>query len=283
MTTLLRRGSKGAAVRDLQSSLNAAGAKLTVDGDFGKKTEAAVKAFQKGAELVVDGIADPNTLAALNRATAAPLPPNIDREPDKSAMGGEARGADPDGIRVVEEDPAPPPNVRKLTFLATARPIEEIVIHCTATPAGRSYSVADVRRWHLARGFSDVGYHFLVYEDGTIDLGRPIGQVGAHVAGRNTGTIGIAYFGGLTPDGSGAKDTRTAAQRSSLLWLVRELARRHPGIRRVSGHNQYAAKACPCFDVRKDALGRVLEVLAMQAAEQPADETDLLNANEAAR
>jgi len=71
----------------------------------------------------------------------------------------------------------------------------------------------------------------------------------------NAGTIGASYIGDLTKDGKAAKDTRTPAQRAAMLWLSRELKKRHRGVRKVSGHNQYAAKACPSFDVRKDMLG----------------------------
>ncbi|MBS7588302.1 N-acetylmuramoyl-L-alanine amidase [Ancylobacter defluvii] len=153
---------------------------------------------------------------------------------------------------------APPPNAGTLALLATSRPISEIIVHCTATPEGKDYTVADIRAWHKDRGFSDIGYHYVVYRDGRVMVGRPVGQVGAHVAGHNTGTIGISYVGGVAADGKTAKDTRTAAQRASLLWLVQQLAAKHPGIRKVTGHNQYAAKACPSFDVRNDALGRLV-------------------------
>jgi hypothetical protein len=66
----------------------------------------------------------------------------------------------------------------------------------------------------------------------------------------------VSYFGGVSADGKAAKDTRTPAQRASLLWLVRQLADKH-SVSKVTGHNQYAAKACPSFDVRRDPLGEV--------------------------
>ena len=77
------------------------------------------------------------------------------------------------------------------------RKIDDIIIHCTATAEGRDVSVADIRRWHKARGFVDVGYHYVVYLDGSVHEGRPLAQVGAH----------------------------------------------------CRGHNAYAAKACPCYEV----------------------------------
>lgn len=249
MSTILRRGSKGAAVRDLQGRLASIGHKLVIDGDFGPATEGAVRSFQRSHGLVQDGIAGPQTQTALRRATA---PAKSGRpEPDKSAMTRPVPDASP-----VPATPAPPPNASSLVLLDTARRLDTIFIHCTATPEGRDYTVADIRAWHKARGWSDVGYHYVVYRDGRVMAGRPVGQVGAHVEGHNVGSIGVVYVGGLTADGKAAKDTRTPAQRASLLWLVQTLVRKH-GIRRVRGHNEVAAKACPSFDVRSDPLGRL--------------------------
>jgi N-acetylmuramoyl-L-alanine amidase len=250
MSTILRRGSKGAAVRDLQTRLAALGHRLLADGVFGPATEGAVRSFQAAYGLVVDGIAGPQTLAALRQAGA---PAKAGRpEPDKSAMTGPVPAASP-----VPATPAPPPNASSLVLLDTARPLDTIYIHCTATPEGRDYTVADIRAWHKARGWSDIGYHYVVYRDGRVMVGRPVGQVGAHVEGHNMGSIGIVYVGGLTADGKAAKDTRTPAQRASLLWLTDALVRKHR-IGRVRGHNEVAAKACPSFDVRADPLGRLV-------------------------
>ena len=187
----------------------------------------------------------------LKQATSAPKPGKP--EPAKGAIMAPAPSVTvPLSVPIVS-----PSNVDALKLLDTARPIHEIIVHCTATPEGKDFTVDDIRAWHKARGWSDVGYHYIVYRDGRIMVGRPVGQVGAHVEGHNTGTIGISYIGGLTADGLKARDTRTAAQRSSLLWLVHQLAGKFP-VTKVSGHNQYASKACPSFDVRKDALGAVV-------------------------
>ncbi len=252
-TTLLKRGSHGAAVRALQELINhAAGAALVnVDGDFGSETEGAVKAAQRRLGLVVDGKAGPQTQKAL-KAEAEPIKPGR-AEPDKSAMdAAPAPAAQPSSAQA-----CPPPNDDSLVLLDTARPISEIIFHCTATPEGKDFTVADIRAWHKARGWTDIGYHYVIYRDGRIMLGRPVGQVGSHVAGHNTGTIGVAYVGGVSTDGKTAMDTRTEAQRRSMLYLRNSLMARHKGIRKLSGHNEYAAKACPSFDVRRDDLGRV--------------------------
>jgi len=252
MTTTLKRGSRGVAVRALQEIINkAVGAPaVKVDSDFGPATEAAVKAAQQRLELVVDGIAGPQTQTALKRE-AEPVKPGR-AEPGKSAMD------DPTIPDSPYETPfGEPPNIGAFKLLDTARPISEIIVHCTATPEGKHFTVDDVRAWHKARGFTDIGYHYLIYPDGRVMLGRPVGQVGSHVAGHNTGTIGVSYFGGVAADGKIAKDTRTPEQRSSLLWLVQQLKTKHSGIRKVTGHNQYAAKACPSFRVEADPLGQL--------------------------
>jgi peptidoglycan hydrolase-like protein with peptidoglycan-binding domain len=208
-----------------------------------------VRSFQAAHGLVVDGKAGPQTRTALRQALAPAKHGRV--EPDKSAMAEAAPMAP-----TVASEAAAPPNVASLALLDTARRIDTIFIHCTATPEGRDYTVADIRAWHKARGWSDIGYHYVVYRDGRVMLGRPIGQVGSHVAGHNTGSIGIVYVGGVTADGKTAKDTRTPTQRASLLWLTEALARKHK-VKRVRGHNEVAAKACPSFDVRTDPLGRI--------------------------
>lgn len=234
-------------VLDLQRRLTALGFNPgPIDGARGPKTTAAIKAFQAKFGLVADGIAGPQTMTAMARAEASPKPGRD--EPDKAAMNEPvpARGNGVDISRA-------PPNASSIKLLDTSRPIREVIVHCTATSEGKDFTVDDIRSWHKQRGWSDIGYHYVVYRDGRVMLGRPVGQIGAHVANHNTGTIGISYVGGLSADGKVAKDTRTAAQRSSLLWLTAHLCRKF-SITKVTGHNEYAAKACPSFDVRMDAL-----------------------------
>lgn len=127
------------------------------------------------------------------------------------------------------------------------RPITEIIVHCSATPEGRDVSVDEIRQWHLARGFKDIGYHFVVTLDGKIHCGRPINQVGAHCLGHNTVSIGICYVGGCDRN-MRPKDTRTEAQRRSLRRLV-ELLKVYFPEASVHGHREFAAKACPSFDI----------------------------------
>ena len=149
------------------------------------------------------------------------------------------------------------------------RPVNEIIWHCTATPEGRDHTVADIDHWHKQRGWRGIGYHYVVYRDGSVHKGRPITEIGAHVGGKNTGTIGCVYVGGMTKDMKAPKDTRTAAQKTAMLKLTRDLANKYPTIKKVSGHNEYAAKACPSFNVQKDELGRALEAPAPKPSPAP--------------
>lgn len=113
-----------------------------------------------------------------------------------------------------------------------------------------SAKVRELRLWHTRdRGWKDIGYHWIIDRDGTVARGRPEEQVGAHTQGRNTGTIGVCLIGG---HGSAAddrfEDHFTPEQDRALRALIGDLRRRH-GVLALSGHNQWAAKACPGFRV----------------------------------
>lgn len=131
------------------------------------------------------------------------------------------------------------------------RKITEIIIHCAATPEGKDFTVQDIDRWHRQRGFKCIGYHFVIYRDGSIHKGRPLDQIGAHCTGHNANSIGICYIGGCAADGKTAKDTRTGAQREALKRLVAELREAYPQAT-IHGHREFAKKACPSFDVQKE-------------------------------
>lgn len=135
-------------------------------------------------------------------------------------------------------------------FVKSKREINEIIIHCTATGEGSPVSVERIRKWHKLRGWRDIGYHYVVHLNGVVEAGRHIDEVGAHVKGRNANSIGIVYVGGLDSEGN-PKDTRTPEQDMALLYLIKLLKHNHPNAR-ISGHNEYANKACPCFDVQKE-------------------------------
>lgn len=131
------------------------------------------------------------------------------------------------------------------------RKITKIIIHCSATPEGRDYTVADIDRWHRERGWNGIGYHYVIYRDGTVHAGRDVAKTGAHCTGHNADSIGVCYIGGMTADNRRPKDTRTPAQKEALRNLIAELKAKFPDVT-VHGHREFANKACPCFDVRKE-------------------------------
>lgn len=131
------------------------------------------------------------------------------------------------------------------------RTINKIIIHCSATPDGRETTVADIERWHKQRGFTRIGYHYVIYLDGSIHTGRPEHIVGAHCLGQNQTSIGICYIGGLARDCSTPKDTRTTYQKAALLQLLHRLKDKYPNAT-IHGHNEFANKDCPCFDVKSE-------------------------------
>lgn len=130
------------------------------------------------------------------------------------------------------------------------RQINEIIIHCTATKEGQTVTVTDIDRWHRANGWNGIGYHYVVYLDGSIHKGRNENVSGAHCVGHNNKSLGVVYVGGLDRFGK-AKDTRTTAQKMALDRLINELKAKYRGAT-VHGHNEFAKKDCPCFDVRRE-------------------------------
>jgi N-acetylmuramoyl-L-alanine amidase len=130
------------------------------------------------------------------------------------------------------------------------RKINKIVVHCTATPEGRPVSVEEIDSWHKQRGWSQIGYHYVVQLDGTINQGRPLNISGAHVKGHNKGSIGITYVGGCDAD-MNPKDTRTDAQIDSLEYLIGFLCASYPGSE-VYGHRDFSTKACPSYDAKEE-------------------------------
>ena len=140
------------------------------------------------------------------------------------------------------------------------RIINEIIVHCAATREGRDFTVEDITRWHKARGFATIGYHYVIYRDGSIHEGRPLEQIGAHCVGHNKHSIGICYIGGCTSDGKTPKDTRTPEQKEALLSLLRRLKARFPNAT-IYGHRDFSSKPCPCFDAHSEYKGLAIAIL----------------------
>jgi N-acetylmuramoyl-L-alanine amidase len=104
-----------------------------------------------------------------------------------------------------------------------------------------------IDRWHKARGWKGIGYHFVILLDGKIETGRMINKCGAHTKGYNCSSIGICYIGGVEKNGKTPKDTRTPEQIASMLELLRVLRKMYPDAK-IHSHRDFAAKACPSFD-----------------------------------
>ena len=131
------------------------------------------------------------------------------------------------------------------------RDINKIILHCSATREGQDISTETIRGWHVnERGWSDIGYHYVVLLDGTVDKARPVERQGAHVRGHNKGSIGICYIGGCDAD-MNPKDTRTDLQKESLTELISYLMDSYEDAT-LHGHNEFSSKACPSFDVKEE-------------------------------
>ena len=211
MNPTLKLGSRGDSVIALQKALG-----IKADGVFGAMTEASVKAFQNSHGLIPDGIVGQKTWGALNLV----------------------------------------PNTRNIT---------EIIVHCEATPEGEEFPRSTLEACHKERKFTPytingktehIGYHYVVHLDGTVEACRPESVKGCHCSGHNSKSIGVSYVGGCPPrsvkDWSHkAKDTRTPAQKQSLIKLLKELKSRYPGAK-IYGHRDFANKPCPSFDARTE-------------------------------
>lgn len=129
------------------------------------------------------------------------------------------------------------------------RKIDTAIVHCSATPPGRDIGVKEIKEWHTeGNGWSDIGYHFVIRRDGTVESGRPVVRAGAHTKGHNDNSLGICLVGG-TNFGGKPEFNFTYRQMHRLLILLTDLKATY-GIKRVAGHNDFDdVKACPCFNV----------------------------------
>ena len=116
--------------------------------------------------------------------------------------------------------------------------MSEVIIHCSATRPDQHVTAADIKQWHLAKGWSDIGYHWVIERDGTVVKGRT--GTGAHTVGHND-KVGVCMVGGVSTTGK-PQCNFTIAQWGSLHVLLQDLE-----ATKTYGHNQFAAKACPSF------------------------------------
>lgn len=126
-----------------------------------------------------------------------------------------------------------------------------IAVHCAATPPSFNGGRAEIDRWHRAKGWLMIGYHFVIRRDGKVEIGRPVEAIGAHVEGYNSVSVGICLVGGVSASGK-SEDNFTAPQWAALAELLIELKKQYPNAT-IQGHRDFpkVAKDCPCFDVRQ--------------------------------
>lgn len=230
-------GSTGAVVKQIQRVL-----KVYPDGKFGKLTQEALMVYQREHSLTPDGIAGPRTLAAMGIEAVTPQ-----------------TGASSAALSQVTACYGG----KTLTLRKSKRGIDEIIVHCTASREGQEQTVEQIRRDHTTpvskggRGWSDIGYHYVVYLDGTVHEGRNVDVSGAHAEGHNSHSIGVVYVGGVENKPGvayknlKAKDTRTEAQKASLMALLMDLRKLYPKAR-IIGHRDVDThgKSCPSFDAK---------------------------------
>jgi|TARA_R100001440_G_scaffold8905_1_gene16734 N-acetylmuramoyl-L-alanine amidase len=130
------------------------------------------------------------------------------------------------------------------------RDLNRIILHCSATREGKDFSVDTIRGWHVnGRGWSDIGYHWVIRLDGSIEVGRPLEKSGAHTKGHNKDSVGVCYIGGCDADGK-PKDTMNPEQEKAWRMIVLSLRTLY-GDLTIHGHNEFANKACPSFTVKE--------------------------------
>lgn len=125
-------------------------------------------------------------------------------------------------------------------FTKPRRKIKRVFVHCTASD--RDTTVGEIRRWHKARGWNDVGYHYLIRRGGLLQLGRPLTLTPAAQKGHNKHSIAIA-LNGLT--------WFSIEQVRTLINLCMEIDDVYGGDVSFHGHNEVANKACPVFNYRE--------------------------------
>lgn len=130
------------------------------------------------------------------------------------------------------------------------REVNRIIIHCSYTPPSMDIGAETIRDWHVNdNGWTDIGYHYVIRRDGTVEDGRPVERMGAHVRGHNRDSIGICMVGGMSEEG-GDDCNFTHWQWESLFDLINDLEITF-GRLDIRGHREFDSnKTCPTFDVQ---------------------------------
>lgn len=133
------------------------------------------------------------------------------------------------------------------------RKIDLIIVHCSATPPSMAIGADNIREWHIERGWSDIGYHYVIRRNGKIERGRPLEVPGAHAKGFNKHSIGVCLIGGVNNDNV-PEDNYNRSQLRSLFNLLDILTVTFPGTK-IIGHNEVSDKACPSMNVKRFYYG----------------------------
>jgi len=128
------------------------------------------------------------------------------------------------------------------------RKINKVIIHCSDTYHNMDIGCKEIRKWHKARGWNDIGYHYVIRRDGTLETGRPIETIGAHCKGQNRYSIGVCFVGGKAGKGD-ISDNFTLEQMQIGRMLMHDFKNANPDIT-FHGHNEFSSKACPIFDIK---------------------------------
>lgn len=124
-----------------------------------------------------------------------------------------------------------------------------LIVHCSATKASMQIGAREIRQWHKEKGWLDIGYHYVIKRDGTIEEGREVGSIGAHCEGKNYTSVGICLVGGVDSDMK-PQANFTDLQMNQLKMLLAGLEAKYPQAT-IHGHHDFAAKACPSFAVQR--------------------------------
>jgi hypothetical protein len=141
-----------------------------------------------------------------------------------------------------KKDKSPQRNLGGELFSKPKRWVTKVFIHCSASDRAADDNVEAITKWHLARGFKTIGYHFYISKDGVVHQGRDIEKIPAAQEGHNTGSIAIC-LGGL--------NKFSEAQFEALRGLCAEIKRQIPDVS-FHGHCEVNPhKTCPNFDCKK--------------------------------
>jgi N-acetylmuramoyl-L-alanine amidase len=238
---ILRKGSRGSRVRELQKVLG-----LNPDGIFGPATEAAVRKFQQENKLKVDGLVGPKTWEILLNKEEVKVKP-VYKEEDKSEDF-----SDPEEEMLVDdvkESQPTSPNVIELINLINkaniTRKVTRLVFHCTATH--QTATVEGIIRYWKNKGWKNPGYHIIVRPDGSWTQLQDFNRITNGVAGINSTSLHVSYIGGIDKNGK-AFDNRTDGQNEIFEAVYHTFRNKMPNLT-FHGHYEFSNKACPSYNV----------------------------------